>query len=305
MLDLITVVYKTEIPLLEIQARSIDQYFQDSQINSIKILINDDDSVANLITKSWWGKFNHKVNIIPLSIFGYTVRTKGWENQQLLKILGASRSFSEWSVVLDAKTFFVKNVTPNLLIDDSNRVCANSLGPQAVFESAINFVQDFFQIKLQNIIGPGGVPFLFHSATVREMIIECEKRSNQNFIDFFQQNVRYPNLITEFYLYSAFVKYKYGNFSPLYAEKQKWNCINIADWQLDKFDELFLNMQKFLTLTVSISSKTWAKLPEEKQLTYLEFLQKKQLISDPKSTQILINNFINSSDLHVAITSIT
>lgn len=305
MLDLITVVYKTEIPLLEIQAKSIDIYFQNSQLNSIKIIINDDDDVVNLIDKSWWGKFSDKVNVIPISIFGYKVRIKGWENQQLLKILGAGRSTAEWSVVLDAKTFFVKNVTPNLLIDDSGRVCANSLLPQSVFESAINFVEDFFQIKLEKIIGPGGVPFFFHTATVREMILECEKRSQQPFIEFFQQNVCYPNLITEFYLYSAFVKYKHGSFSQLYAEKQKWNCINVADWQLDKFDELFLNMQKFFTLTVSIASKTWVKLPEEKQIAYLEFLKKKQLVTDPKSTQNLINNFINSSDLHVAFTSTT
>ena len=305
MLDLITVVYRPEIPLLEIQARSVNRYFQPTQINSIIIVVNDVDEVCQLIDKSWWGAFEHKVTVLPLSIFGYQVTTSGWDNQQLLKILAAARSNSEWSCVVDAKTFFVKNITPGLLFDHDNKACTNLLKPQPVFQTAVDFVESFFQITLENIIGPGGVPFFFHTATVHEMIKECENRSQQPFIVFFQENVCFPNLITEFYLYSAFVKFKYGQFSDLYVEKQRWNCINVADWQLSGYDQLFLNMQKFLTLTVSIATKAWIKLPDTKQLEYLEFLQKKQIVTDPKRTQNLINNFINSSDLHVAFASTT
>lgn len=305
MLDLITVVYQKEIPLLQLQAKSIDVYFQKNQIKSIYIIVNDHNDVVNLIDCKWWGKFADCVNVIPFSIFGYVSRILGWENQQLLKLLAAARCTCDWSCVLDAKTLFVKNVTPGLLIDSDNRACANNLSPQPVFESAQHFVENFFQITLDKIVGPAGVPFLFHTKTVQELIAECEARSGQPFTVFFQENVCYPNLITEFYLYSGFVKFKYGTLNELYAQKQRWNCINVADWQIDSFDQLFLDMQKFLTLTVSVATKTWVNLPEHKQLDYCKFLQTKKIVLDLKTTQELINNYINSSDLNVDSTLTT
>ena len=64
MLDLITVVFRDEIPLLKIQAKSVDQYV--TNINSITIIVNDDDSVAELIDPAWWGQYCQQVKIKPL-----------------------------------------------------------------------------------------------------------------------------------------------------------------------------------------------------------------------------------------------
>jgi hypothetical protein len=100
-------------------------------------------------------------------------------------------------------------------------------------------------------------------------------------------------LITEFYLYSAYVKYKYGNIDNLYANYQRWRCINIAHWEADNFNELFADMQKFFTLTVSISSKAWVLLGAEQKTAYLEFLSKRNLIVDVQNTQNKLNTVIN------------
>lgn len=293
MIDLITVVYRPEIPYLEIQAKSIENNFTEDQIKTIYIVVNDDDSVVNQIDKSWYGKFANRVVIYPYSIFGYVNRVGGWDNQQLCKILAAARSTCEWSVVLDAKTFFVKRCKTELLFDNSNRACTNLLKPLPVFESAKTFTEKLYNIELDHIIGPGGVPFLFHTDTVKSMIDDTEKLTKQTFIEFFQSNVCYPNLITEFYLYSAYVKYKYKKYDTLYAQKQPWNCVNIADWEVENFDQLFSLMQKFLTLTVSIASKSWVLLKPEQKTSYLEFLSKKNLITDIQNTQKKLNTVIN------------
>ena len=293
MLDLITVVFQPEIPYLEIQAKSIDQNFDEDQIKNIYIVVNDQDSIVDLIPKSWWGKFADRVIIYPYSTFGYVNRVGGWDNQQLCKLLAAARSTCEWSVVLDAKTFFVKPFKIELFLDSDNHACTAKLLPQPVFESAKLFVESLYNIELDYIIGPGGVPFLFHTQTVNFLIQDTEELTKKPFIEFFLDNVCYPNLITEFYLYSAYVKYKYGNIDKLYVEKQRWNCVNIAEWEADNFDELFLSMQKFLTLTVSIASKTWVLLSEEKKTAYLEFLNKRNLITDTQNTQKKLNTVIN------------
>jgi hypothetical protein len=293
MIDLITVVFQPEIPYLEIQARSIENNFAQDQIRTIYIVVNDVDSVADSVDRAWYGKFADRVVVYPYSIFGYVNQVGGWDNQQLCKILAAARSQCEWSLVLDAKTYFVRPCKPDLLVDSSNRACTNLLQIQPVFESARQTVEQLYQIKLDNIIGPGGVPFLFHTETVQAMIADTEQLTGKSFIEFFQSNVCYPNLITEFYLYSGYVKYKYGNFDSLYNQKQRWTCINVADWQVEQFDLLLQDMQRFLTLTVSVAGKAWRLLNTEQQQAYLAVLHKKHLIDDIEITQKKLNTVIN------------
>ena len=69
--------------------------------------------------------------------------------------------------------------------------------------------------------------------------------------------------------------------------------MNIADWEADNFNELFLNMQKFPTLTVSIASKTWVLLSNENRAAYLQFLFNKNLITDVQNTLKKLNTVIN------------
>lgn len=293
MIDLITVVFQPEIPYLEIQARSIENNFAEDQIRKIYVVVNDQDSVVDHIDRTWYGKFADRVVVYPYSIFGYVNQVGGWDNQQLCKILAAARSQCEWSLVLDAKTYFIKPCKPELLIDNSNRACTNLLKPQPVFESAKVCVENLYGVELDHIIGPGGVPFLFHTKTVRSMMFDTEQITGKTFIDFFQSNVCYPNLITEFYLYSAYVKRRYGKYDSLYAEKQRWTCINVADWQVDQFDLLLQDMQRFLTLTVSVAGKAWRLLNNDQQQAYLAVLHKKNLIDNIEITQKKLNTVIN------------
>ena len=91
MIDIITVVHQPEMPFLELQAKSIELYFEDNFVNSIQVIVNDNNSVCDLIDKSWWGKYQDRVNIVPYSLYNYECRVNGWENQQLCKLLAASQ----------------------------------------------------------------------------------------------------------------------------------------------------------------------------------------------------------------------
>jgi len=293
MLDLITVVFRPEIPYLKIQARSVEKYFAPDQVDTIFVVVNDDTAVCDLIDKSWYGNLAHKVVVYPYTDFGYINRVGGWDNQQLCKILAAARSQCDWSVVLDAKTFFVKNFKESFFFDQDKRACTASQNPLPVFESARTFVQNFYNIELDQIVGPAGVPFLFHTATVQYMLQDSEQLSGKKFIDFFLDNVCYPNLITEFYLYSGYVRYKYETINSLYNGLQNWDCVNIAEWETDNFDTLFSKMQKFRALTVSIAAKAWAILDDTQKTAYLEFLQQRGIITDVQNTQKELNTVIN------------
>ena len=104
MLEIITVVFAQELPLLKIQAHSIQQYIND--VERITIVINDNTNVASMIDTQWWGKWHDKVRIVTRDKWKYSSRLTGWEEQQLLKLLAASEAIAPWSMVLDAKTWF-------------------------------------------------------------------------------------------------------------------------------------------------------------------------------------------------------
>ena len=106
MIDLITVVHRPEMPFLELQAKSIETYFEDNFVNSIQVVVNDDDSVCDLINKAWWGKYQDRVNIVPYSLYNYKCRVNGWENQQLCKLLAASQSQQTWAIIRIVRNYW-------------------------------------------------------------------------------------------------------------------------------------------------------------------------------------------------------
>ncbi len=288
MVDLITIVFQQELVYLKLQAKSIDLYIDSNLVNKIYVVINDKNHLIDQIDTAWWGKFCDRVIVYHYSEFNYSHSVNGWENQQLCKLLAASRCESEWSLILDAKTFFVNNCNKNLLFN-KNRARTNHLYPMEVFRSAQSFIESLFKIQIDKIIGPGGVPYLFHTNTIKACIKDVEKISNTSFIEFFLKNVKYPNLITEFYLYSGYVKFYYGHYNTLYIEDQEWQCINIADWEVANFDHLLIAMQFKETITVSVHRRTFKLLSNEQQLSYLNFLKDKGLLLDPQSIQNHIN----------------
>jgi hypothetical protein len=278
MIDLISVVFRDEISLLRIQAESINKYINPSDISTITVVVNDTDDVVDLIDPAW---YNHStVNIIPYSVWDYSSRINGWENQQLCKLLAASESTAEWSLVLDAKTWFIKPFEVSELFDNNlGRVGRTGIIP--VFKSSHEFVEQLFEIKVTEIIGPHGVPFLFHTDTVKELI-----RSQPDFIDFFQTNVRYPNFVIEFHLYTAFVMHKYQTLDKLYSREQYCYPVNIAHFEWDSFDRIFEEMQNSSVGTVSIHRKVYEQLTATQYQQWVDFLTDRGILTDPSYLKI-------------------
>ena len=279
------------MPFLELQAKSIETYFEDNFINSITVVVNDDDSVCELINKSWWGKYKHIVTVVPYSVYRYECRINGWENQQLCKLWSASRCTMPWAMILDAKTLFVKPCTPQLMFtNDKFNSHPIEIFPQ--FIEAKESIQKIFEISFNETVGPGGVPFMMHTDTVRNMIQHVETTFETTFDDFFQTKCRYPDLITEFYLYSGYVTHKYGNILELYSGQQNWDCVNLADWQIAQFDDVYKKMRLFKTLTVSIQAQAWNLLSQQQKLLYLELLKFKKIINDTEHTLDKLNTVV-------------
>jgi hypothetical protein len=284
MLDLITVVYREELPLLKIQARSLDLYIKKHDINSITVVINDLSDVDALVDSNWYGQHNQLVKIqrFPLTSLS------GWDSQQLYKLCASSKSTVEWSMILDAKTWLINHLELSKVLDDSARAYHCPIENYAsfnAFNAEFRFVQDFFNVDANNtMIGPAGVPYMFHNKTVKSLITSIENITNQPFETWFTTHVANPPLVTEFILYSIYVLYKYGNYDTLYAKLDQPNYLyyNVCDWEVPIFDNIYSQIKNSThkVLTASVHRRAYSLLSQEQKQKWLELLRHKQLIND-------------------------
>lgn len=266
MIDLITIVFKEELPVLQAQAQSVERYCQDIGIQNIYVVVNDEESVVGEIDAAWWGALADRVLIIPRSAFSTDYSSNGWLSQQVLKLMTAAVSYNTWSMVLDAKTIFVKPLQLNELLDAQGRPRVGQLDIYPVFERSRQIVNELFNIDLQKQLGPGGVPFVINNRAVRAMIAEVEQRTSTAFPEWFQAQ----GMLTEFILYSGYIHLQDG-FDKLYnVDVYEVIPVNICHSEVAAFDRKFKNMQN--SLTVSIHRNAWTKLTAEQQQQYQHFL---------------------------------
>lgn len=273
MIDIITVVFRNELPVLQAQAQSVERYCQDIGIRNIYVVVNDSEEVVSDIDASWWGALSNKVLVIPRSAFGTSYSDNGWLSQQALKLMTAAVSYNVWSMVLDAKTIFVKPLQLNKLLDDQGRPCVGQLDIYPVFERSKQIVDTLFGINLQKQLGPGGVPFIINNRAARAMIADVETRTSTAFPEWFQAQ----GMLTEFILYSGYVHLQ-GGFDWLYnVNSCEVAPVNICHSEVAAFDRKFKEMQN--SLTVSIHRNAWTELTAEQRQQYQHFLIDRSIIA--------------------------
>jgi hypothetical protein len=263
MIDIVTVVFKDELPILKVQAKSIDLYCKDLDIQTIFVIVNDDDDVADQIDTAWWGSLQSQVRIISRSYFSCQFVENGWVSQQALKLLASSLSDQTWSIVLDAKTLFITPI-PNL----GDRPAVGQLDIYSVFEPSRQIVNQLFNIELTKQLGPGGVPFIINNHEVRLMIDWIENHTQQDFATWFQAQ----GMLTEFILYSGWIYYNHGSLDHVYdVSKLQIIPCNLCHSEIHMFEQKFAKMRQ--ANTVSIHRNAWAQLTQTQQAQYTRLLR--------------------------------
>lgn len=269
MIDIVTVVFEQEIPILRAQAQSIALNCQRIGIRNIYVVLNDVETIAAQIDPAWWGPLANSVLVIPRTAFSTPFVENGWVSQQVLKLLAASISYNTYSMILDAKTVFVRELDPTHIVDSAGRIQTGRCPIYSVFEPSRQIVNKLFDIDLQQQIGPGGVPFIVHNDTVRMMIAEVTMRTKTSFPIWFQQQ----GMVTEFILYSGFVQFLCGNLNVLYdTHNSLGGIVNVSHDETDAWPIKINQMRKGETLTVSVHRGAWTKLTADQQQQYRDLL---------------------------------
>lgn len=265
MIDICTVVFEEELDILRIQAASIEKYCSQLGIRNIYVLLNDVDTVAQKIDPSWWGEMAPHVLVIPRTAFSAPWIENGWVTQQLYKLLTAAMSYNTYTMVLDAKTVFVRELDPRELLTADGQLTVGQLPVYDVFKPAKDIVDQLFDIDLTTQIGPGGVPFFFNNDLVRCMIAEVTLRTQQSFAEWFQKQ----GTLTEFVLYSAYIQLKFGSYDPLIKPTNTLGqVVNVCHTEVARFGDKLKEMAQPDTLTVSIHRNAWRELDQEQRNQY-------------------------------------
>ena len=260
MIDLITVVFDEELDTLKTQAQSIAVYGRN--IDTIFVVINDNVGTGSQIDRSWWGRWQERVQVVNRQTFGEQWSDNGWLSQQTLKLMTATISSNEWSMILDAKTFFVRP-----MLEFKNSPAVGQLDIYPVFKPSQDIINNLFSIELVKQLGPGGVPFIINTQTTRDMVAWIEKHTGQDFVQWFQDQ----GMLTEFMLYSGWVQ-RQGGFEQLYTVTHSdIHPSNLCHSEVAGFDRKFNEMLS--TDTVSIHRRAWVQLTQEQKTKYIDFLK--------------------------------
>ena len=264
MTDIITVIFREELPVLKLQAKSIELYCQDLEVGNIIVVVNDNELDLSELDRNWWGKFSDQVVFVHRRTWNIDYAENGWLTQQLLKMLATGIGKSEWSIVLDAKTIFVRPVKRL-----AQRPVVGKQSIVSVFSVSQQRVGDLFKVDLSYQLGPAGIPFIFNNQLVQEMFIDVEKLTGCSFGRWFQDQ----GMITEFILYSGYVLYKFGSYDSIYdtSNLPAITPCNLCHSEVASFDRKFTEMAG--TDTVSIHRRAWSQLTDEQQSKYTNFLK--------------------------------
>jgi hypothetical protein len=268
MIDICTVVFRDEIPVLRAQAQSVGLYGLGLSVRNIYVVVNDDETVIRDIDPAWWGPLAGCVVVVPRSAFSTPWSDNGWVSQQLWKLLAATMSYNVYTMILDAKTILVRPMLLTELIDQTGRIRSGRVPLYPVFEPSRQITQELFDITMTQQLGPGGVPFFLHNDTVRFMVAETTVRTRQSFPVWFQAQGR----LTEFVLYSGYVQYRYQSLDSLYCPDTAVYPVNICHSEVDAFDRKIAEMQHPTTTSVSIHRRAWARLTAEQRTQFVMYL---------------------------------
>jgi len=269
MIDVITVVFQDELSVLPVQAASMSRYLNPADIGQIWVVVNDSEDLDSKIDPAWWGELQDRVRIHHVNTYRYN---NGWVTQQLCKLMTAASATQPWSMVVDAKTIFVRDWRLCDVMTDSG-MAVGTLPIFPVFEQSQQLIEQLFDIEFDQQLGPGGVPFFFHTDTVRSMIQAVENQTNQEFGSWFLSQGR----ITEFMLYSGWVLKKFGSFAPLYHDQRSFDVENVCHSEVARFDQKLEHMQSHPVLTVSVHRAAWQQLNDTQQQNYRDFLINREI----------------------------
>jgi hypothetical protein len=216
MLDLATVTFHDELPLLDLQAKSFHNIGPDV-VNSIYVLVNDirfDECAHHIekVSKPLYGTHAHRVRVVSPAALGATGRIGGWITQQAMKLAVSRIATSDHIVILDSKNHFVHPTALEVFFDAEGRpkTTVRVHEPGSMMRLWLDHSLDFFGLgHLGDLPAPpASTPYPARREDLLGAVAEIEARSGCGLFEYFGSK---PDQATEFFLLYGYLLSRYGH----------------------------------------------------------------------------------------------
>jgi hypothetical protein len=284
-MDCVTIIYKADLPILRLQAKSLSVYASSWGISQIHFVINDEDEES----------VSHDVSeyVIPLIeevveanvVLGSRIVRDpgpaawrrgryGWYRQQLLKLRICELISSPIYLVLDAKNIIIRSSPSSIDVLQGNKPrlwLSSRGGGLARFQR--NSFAVFGDISVHDAIGVSGwslpsvTPYVFYTELVRAMLTFLDDRFSSDFDGYFlSKGVD----ISEFDLYFAYLIASSVNIGDFYSIGKNFSSTLFRNF--DKSAEAELRrIESFKNPGVSVIGIQKERYPLQTELATRQF----------------------------------
>jgi hypothetical protein len=203
----VSVVFEPELPLLELQARSMAKFLDPSYVARIVVLDNTDSGIPERTRRRIarrYGSLQERVEFMRSSLLIRPPIASGWYSQQVLKLAVSSLVETATYVTLDAKNHFVRESHRSDFEAADGRPFANFHGYEThPHRASLERVLAYKGLNAEQFIprfGATATPFTLYTDKVRSLIADVERSAGTSFsAEFIREG------LTEYFLYSAWL----------------------------------------------------------------------------------------------------
>lgn len=291
-IDFLVVTYNKDLHFLEMQARSIAQFFEYDDINAITVVHNNLDGSRTPIDIGFYGKFKDKVNEVIFEDFhfaenkaDYANPMYGWIRQQFCKLYFAFYCKSEWCYVVDSKTIFLRKYQKEKHFNNNGQSLWRLSEITNYFYEGNHWLENFFGLSLsprESRIPKRATPIMMHVPSIQNLITDLYWKTKTNFFDWFIAHQREYN-VAEFDLYFTYLRYKdttdkLYEFTNLHNESIVEDLVLLRTWANPaKFDVELSRLNSDSYFTISAHKEFIENLTSDQITKLYTYLSEKQL----------------------------
>jgi hypothetical protein len=213
--DIVSVFNRRDQHLQELQLQSLLKFVEDESVSSVVLIWNDETDKPQSVA-------GYKViSASELGVGINYIRQDGWTTQQVLKLLAAFVTSSEYFLVLDAENHFLSSCSTRDFFSDDGRILSDRVDLKN--NQSFRYANSFFDLSIPSLreqdysLPLNITPFMMCKNTVVDMVDLIQKRQGMKLIEVF---FRHRNKLNEFMAYLAFQRFKGGRFTDIYVDRK-------------------------------------------------------------------------------------
>ncbi|QCX28684.1 DUF6492 family protein [Nocardioides jishulii] len=225
--EVLSIAFELDVRLCQLQLTSFDRFFDLDTLAKFTVIVNGGEPVLQELRR-------HAETLSPrlreklVLVEPHDLRPgdfNSWRGQQILKLIFARRVETSHYLVLDSKNHLVKPASAADWFDERGRGRTVLTPTSNLMRRLLIASYEVFELDADPMapVMPTITPYLMQTDLVKAMMREVGQRAGVPFVRAFRRV--YPQ-VGEFFLYYAYLLYRFGSVDDLYYDDVP-NCVTL------------------------------------------------------------------------------